>query len=148
MHCPGALSHSTVCSSDPDQGRVDGKWSLNADQRSALDLDPRSPVESPCPKSCFLFSLCSFAFCFFNLFFNRIGIERDFFLKQDKENMDLLLIPITTLNMSVYQCNTIKFNSSLFQDYLYLEKLTITLTSFHITITLLNKNIEKKNRNI
>ena len=49
-HYPGALSHSTARSLDPDPdwGSVEAKWSLDPYHRwSALDLDSRSHVESP-----------------------------------------------------------------------------------------------------
>ena len=42
-----ALSRSTSRNSDPDRGRVEAKWSLNPNPRSASDADPRSRVESP-----------------------------------------------------------------------------------------------------
>ena len=50
LHCLTgflALSRSTAHSSDPDEGRVEAKWSLNPGPRSASDADPRSCVESP-----------------------------------------------------------------------------------------------------
>ena len=50
VHCtawPRALARSTARSSDPDRGRMETKWSLNSDPRSASDTDPRSRVESP-----------------------------------------------------------------------------------------------------
>ena len=42
-----ALSRRTARSSDPDRCRVEAKWSLNPDPRSASDSDPKSRVESP-----------------------------------------------------------------------------------------------------
>ena len=50
LHCvtgSRALSRSTARSTDPDQGHVEAKWSLNPDHQSVLDADPRSRVESP-----------------------------------------------------------------------------------------------------
>ena len=58
-----ALSHSTACNSDPDRGRVEAKWSLNPDPRSALDADQSSVWRAPISpgfsstKSCTLFVL-------------------------------------------------------------------------------------------
>ena len=43
-HCH---ARSIARSSDPDRGRAEKKWSLNADPRSASDPDPSSRVESP-----------------------------------------------------------------------------------------------------
>ena len=50
LHCltgSRALLRSTARSSDPDRGRVEAKWSLNPDPRSASDADPGFRVESP-----------------------------------------------------------------------------------------------------
>ena len=44
---PRTVRRSIACSSDPDQGRVEVKWSLDRDPRSGSDPDPRSNVESP-----------------------------------------------------------------------------------------------------
>ena len=49
-HCTARLdfTHTFIAlSSDPDGGRVEAKWSSDADPQSALDPDPRSCVESP-----------------------------------------------------------------------------------------------------
>ena len=49
LHCwtgSHALSRSTARSTDPDWGRVEAKWSLDQDPRSASDPEPRSRVES------------------------------------------------------------------------------------------------------
>ena len=39
--------HTAQHSSDPHQGCVEAKWSLDLDLQSASDLDPKSHVESP-----------------------------------------------------------------------------------------------------
>ena len=46
-HYPGALPRSTACSSDPDRGCVEAKWSLNLDPRSASDPDPYPMWRAP-----------------------------------------------------------------------------------------------------
>ena len=52
-HCTAKLdfthcdAHSTARRLDPDGGRVEAKWSLDADPQSASDADPRSVEHTP-----------------------------------------------------------------------------------------------------